>query len=217
MFTKRKDAPELYEVLKKSNIDGNRTSDKTVENREEVIVKTAPVLQAKSSVTAVLPKLKSSFIRDQKHSAERKEWIITLNTAIFIGLLLVILLAAVFVIGIKVGEGKLNVTNPAPTKPDSATSEPVVNPIENNAGWAIRVVHYDNTTPGQKNANAMIKKLTDKGITKVFKTEERIQGRQQVCVYIGKYDSESEAKKTLAALKVKHKDINFKISSIVEK
>lgn len=224
---KRKDVPELYEVLKKSNVDITKTSGKDNAEtfiKEENTVKvgelnTLPSQIVKPPITNVFPKLKSSFIKERVKTQGEKQISLSYSNAIFLVLVIIVLLAAAFVIGVQIS-GKItqninpassNTNSPALTQGTSQNKPPVP-----TTAWVIRVVYYDSNSTGRKNANQMVKRLKDKHITNAYTAEDNIQNRSQICVYLGPYLSKSEAENALKSLKTEHRDINFNNSKTVE-
>lgn len=224
MVMKRKDAPELYEVLKKSNIDITKTAFK---DKPEVVIKEEnvgkvvelnilPVQSVKPPITNVFPKLKSSFIKERVITNEKKQFSLSYSTAIFLVIVGILLLAASFVIGFHIGDKSSSNIRPTPVLGMNAGTNQN-KPTVPTQKWAIRVVYYDNNSTGEKNAKNKLKSLTDKHITNVYTSTENIQSRSQICVYIGPYSSNSEVESALKSLKSEHRDVDFKNSKIVAK
>lgn len=217
---KKKDSPELYELLKRSdlNLSGKKAPEENVpetktEQTAESKLLPLTVPPRPPAKTSPFPKFKSSFTKDVSTTGE-KSFTVKYNTAIFVGLLVLIGLVLTFTLGVLMGEKR--VTKPPVTDSIDSSDEPKTSPIPHKTStepspapatsqWGIRLIYYKNDSRGQYNAQRMIAWANEHGIAKTFKITEYIGGIDQICVYAGPYTSRQKAEKALPNLRSKHR------------
>ncbi|MBI4834581.1 MAG: SPOR domain-containing protein [Planctomycetes bacterium] len=229
---KKRSAPELYEVLKRGNVDIRKPSlkeedavkeDSTAKSSDSNVV---PLVTLTPIPERVYPKLKSSFVK-KPGSPQNKEFKLSYN-AVFFGILIgIIILAIVFIMGRESSPSKdtssSGTVEPAVTDGQTSTADtvraapaPAPAPAATQQKWMIEVVSYDNTTVGKYSADRMLKLLQNKQITN-SSVDRNHRDSSQISVYIGPYGSRSEAEEAFKSIKNANRDIRvFSISEVVQ-
>jgi hypothetical protein len=231
---KKRSAPELYEVLKRGNVDIRKPSLKeTAAVKEEGSAKNSDS-NVVSLVTLtplpekIYPKLKSSFVK-KPGSPQNKEFKLSYNAVIFGILIGAIILAFVFIMGRESNPlkeappsdtadsvGTDGQTPPVDTTRPAPAPAPAPAPVAPQQKWMIEVVSYDNTTVGKYSADRMLKLLQNKQITNSL-ADRNHRDSSQISVYIGPYASRAEAEEAFKSIKNANRDIKvFSISEVIQ-
>lgn len=201
----KRDAPELYEVLKKTNIDvtklGSKNATATKLKEEEVVTEPKPiplVTTSKPGIDKVIPKFKSSLLKKTENVPQEKQVYFSSTTTVFIVLVVIVLLAVSFIVGFQIGQGKTKDTAGTPSKLLSGSE--IVKPPPPTTEWTVRVGYYEKTSQ----ANQLLEQLKAKGVTNIVRREEKYQGRTRYMIDIGPYSSELDAKNAMGSFKTKY-------------
>ncbi|MBI4713102.1 MAG: SPOR domain-containing protein [Planctomycetes bacterium] len=227
MFEKR-EAPELYELLNKNRIQIGKPPVQTSAPKPEAVTKSAESYTVPELVTPrPYPKFKSSLVQAPRAAAvpaaQKTERKVTLNYNILVFgvIILAIIILVAYAIGrnwspTSGGSADHSAGIPAPQDTDgeagrSATPTP---PPTAPKTYSIRLIYYEDNPVGQKSAERIIKFLNERNVSGVFTRTEKIQGKNQIVIYVGRYKTKEEASK----LREKYKELDrgFRHCDIVE-
>ncbi|MFH1227177.1 MAG: hypothetical protein V1701_04640 [Planctomycetota bacterium] len=228
MFKKR-ESPELYEVLKQRNLDVGKNTGKEITlgskpagpalSQEKADDYNAPHTIPELTSPRPYPKLRSPFpVKLDKVKKQAGRVLPTANNynALLLGLLVIVIIAfiiyAAWFRGGKPAEITTNAVNPAAT--DRVTPRPTPPPEPIVKVWSIRLIYYEDNASGVQSSEKMLRFLNDKNAAGIFVRKEKLEGVQNLVIYQGKYNTREEANKNLDKYKKLH--YGFKKCSPVE-
>lgn len=235
MFEKR-EAPELYELLNKNRIQIGKPPVQTSAPKPEAVTKSAESYTLPELVTPrPYPKFRTSFtpphraaVVPQSATAQKSErkLAVNYNTLIFGVIILVIIVFVAYAVGRNwtstsggssdsaAGTGTPTGSGASGTDAETGRLATPTPPPTAPKTYSIRLIYYEDNPVGQKSAERIIKFLNERNVSGVFTRTEKIQGKNQIVIYVGRYKTKEEASK----LREKYKELDrgFRHCDIVE-
>ncbi|MFA5794339.1 MAG: hypothetical protein WC980_04645 [Candidatus Brocadiia bacterium] len=236
MFKKR-ESPELYEVLKHRNLDVGKNAGKEITlglgskpaekaSSQEKDDYNSPQTIPELTSPRPYPKLRSPFpvkLDRMKKPADRKPSSGANNySGILLLLLIVVIVAfiiyAIWFSGSKTTDGAATAGTSGATTAGTGDTGPRGIPPPPPAPvvktWSIRLIYYEDNAVGQQSTEKMLRFLNDKNAAGIFVRKEKLDGVKSLVFYQGNYNTREEANKNLSKYQKLH--YGFKKCSAVE-
>lgn len=231
---KKKDTPELYELLKKNKVEVGKlplkesTSPPAAQPTADENAEPHGTPQTIPELTAPRPyhKLRNPFPikieKPLKKTINGKSAPAKYNNLIFLAIVLVIIALIIYAVFFRSGDESATtldgVTTPGPETTTLTQPVPPAQPRQPVKYWIIRLAYDRDNSAGQEAIRRLWNFLADKKVADVFLDTETINGANCIVIYQGrqgKYKTKEEASKESAKLSKLH--FKFEKCTVVER